>query len=94
MLDAFERAEAAIAPVYTAADIVADPQFAALGSIVSVDDPELGPVRMQNVPFRLSETPGRVRSTGPALGQHTAEVLAAYGVDAGRLAQLRKDGVV
>jgi crotonobetainyl-CoA:carnitine CoA-transferase CaiB-like acyl-CoA transferase len=94
VLAAFEQAEAAIAPIYTAADILADPQFAALGSIVRIDDPELGPVRMQNVPFRLSQTPGSVRSTGPALGEHTAEVLAAYGVDAGHLEKLRKDGVV
>ena len=91
---AFEKAEAAVAPIYTAADVIADPQFAALGSIVTIDDEELGPVRFQNVPFRLSETPGRIRSTGPRLGQHTAEVLARHGVDADRLAALRKAGAV
>jgi crotonobetainyl-CoA:carnitine CoA-transferase CaiB-like acyl-CoA transferase len=90
----FEKAEAAVAPIYTAADVLADPQFAALGSIVTIDDEELGPVRFQNVPFRLSETPGRVRSTGPRLGQHTAEVLARHGVDADRLAALREAGAV
>jgi crotonobetainyl-CoA:carnitine CoA-transferase CaiB-like acyl-CoA transferase len=91
---AFEKAEAAVAPIYTAADVLADPQYAALGSIVSVDDDELGPVRFQNVPFRLSETPGRVRTTGPRLGEHTAEVLARYGIDDERLAQLRASGAV
>jgi crotonobetainyl-CoA:carnitine CoA-transferase CaiB-like acyl-CoA transferase len=94
VVTAFEQAEAAVAPIYTAADVLADPQFAALGSIVTIEDEELGPVRFQNVPFRLSETPGRVRSTGPRLGQHTAEVLAGYGVDADRLAALRKAGAV
>ncbi|MDD7942059.1 CoA transferase [Actinomycetospora lutea] len=91
---AFEKAEAAVAPIYTAADVLADPQYAALGSIVSVDDDELGPVRFQNVPFRLSETPGRVRTTGPRLGEHTAEVLARHGVDDARLAELRAAGAV
>lgn len=91
---AFDRAQAAVAPIYTAADVLADPQFAALGSIVTLDDDELGPVRLQNVPFRLSETPGRVRTTGPRLGEHTAEVLAEHGVDAARLAALRRAGVV
>ncbi|WP_028921573.1 CaiB/BaiF CoA transferase family protein [Pseudonocardia acaciae] len=90
----FERANAAVAPIYTAADVMSDPQFEALGSIVSIEDEELGPVRMQNVPFRLSDTPGRVRSAGPALGRHTAEVLAGYGVDEARLDALRADGVV
>ncbi|GAA4910773.1 formyl-CoA transferase [Actinomycetospora succinea] len=91
---AFEKAEAAVAPIYTAADVLDDPQYAALGSIVSVDDDELGPVRFQNVPFRLSETPGRVRTTGPRLGEHTAEVLARHGVDDARLAELRAAGAV
>lgn len=91
---AFEKAEAAVAPIYTAADVLDDPQYAALGSIVSVDDDELGPVRFQNVPFRLSETPGRVRTTGPRLGEHTAEVLARHGIDDARLAELRAAGAV
>ena len=94
VLAAFADAQAAVAPIYTAADIVEDPQFAALGSILGIEDPELGPVRMQNIPFRLSDTPGRIRSTGPRLGEHTAEVLAAYGVDAARLAELRATGAV
>lgn len=94
VVGAFEEAQAAIAPIYTAADIVTDPQFQALGSILQIDDEQLGPLRMQNVPFRLSDTPGSVRSTGPTLGQHTAEVLAEYGVDESRLGQLREAGVL
>ncbi|WP_328302994.1 CaiB/BaiF CoA transferase family protein [Actinomycetospora sp. NBC_00405] len=91
---AFEKAEAAVAPIYTAADVLADPQYAALGSVVTVDDDELGPIRFQNVPFRLSETPGRVRTAGPRLGEHTAEVLARHGIDADRLAELRAAGAL
>ncbi|MCD2186541.1 CaiB/BaiF CoA transferase family protein [Actinomycetospora soli] len=91
---AFEKAEAAVAPIYTAADVLADPQYDALGSVVTVDDEELGPVRFQNVPFRLSETPGAVRTAGPPLGRHTAEVLAEVGVDADRLEALRAAGAV
>ncbi|NNH68512.1 CoA transferase [Nocardia uniformis] len=91
---AFEKAEAAVAPIYTAADVLADPQFRALGTIAELPDDELGTVRMQNVLFRLSETPGRIRWTGPPLGAHTAEVLREYGVDADRLAELRAAGVV
>jgi crotonobetainyl-CoA:carnitine CoA-transferase CaiB-like acyl-CoA transferase len=94
VIDEFEKAQAAVAPIYTAADVLDDPQFRALGSIVQVDDEELGPIRFQNVPFRLSETPGRVRTSGPPLGRHTAEVLARYGVDAARLEQLRASGAV
>ena len=51
----------AIAPIYDASDMLADPQLAALGAIASVDDAELGPLRMPNVISRLSETPGEIR---------------------------------
>ena len=88
----FEEAQAAVAPIYDVRDVLADPQFAALDSITTVDDDELGPLRMQNVLFRLGRTPGRITSAGPSLGQHTAEVLARYGVDEAALARLREQG--
>jgi crotonobetainyl-CoA:carnitine CoA-transferase CaiB-like acyl-CoA transferase len=88
----FEEAQAAVAPIYDVRDVLADPQFAALDSITTVEDDELGPLRMQNVLFRLGRTPGRITSAGPSLGQHTAEVLARYGVDEAELARLREQG--
>ncbi|CAM4078064.1 CoA transferase [Nocardia ninae] len=91
---AFEKAEAAVAPIYTAADVLEDPQYRALGSIIALPDAELGTVRMQNILFRLSETPGEIRWTGPPLGAHTDEVLARYGVDANERAELRAAGVI
>jgi crotonobetainyl-CoA:carnitine CoA-transferase CaiB-like acyl-CoA transferase len=94
VLRAFDEAEAAIAPVQDARDIVADPQLAALGSIVELDDPELGRVKLPNVLARLSETPGSVHWAGRAHGVDTASVLAEIGVDAAELEQLRAEGVV
>ena len=49
---------------------------------------------MHNVIPRLSETPGRLRSAAPSLGQHTAEILGQLGCDPGRLAALAADGVI
>jgi formyl-CoA transferase len=91
---AFERAEAAVAPIYDVADVLADPQYQALQSIVTVADPELGPLKMQNVLFRLSETPGSIRTTGPRLGEHNAEVFGRLGIDAEGLADLARQGVI
>ncbi len=93
VVTAFEEAQAAVAPIYTAADIMADPQYAALGSVLRIDDPELGPLKMPNIPFRLSDTPGEIRTTGPKLGEHTAEILARFGVDEQHLSELREQGV-
>jgi formyl-CoA transferase len=81
--------------VYRAPDMLEDPQFAARDSIVSVDHPVFGPVRMQNAFPRLSETPGRVRWPGPALGEHTEAVLTErLGLTPERLAELRASRVV
>ena len=91
---AFEEAHAAVAPIYDVRDVLADPQFNALGSLVRVPDPELGSVLMQNVLFRLSETPGEIRSAGPSIGQHTAEVLGELGIGPDEVAELRRKGAV
>ncbi len=91
---AFERAEAAIAPIYDVADIAVDPQFAALGSFVDLPDDELGELSIQNVTFRLSDTPGRVRWTGPPKGKHTDEVLREAGYGDDEIAALRESGAV
>ena len=92
VLAAFESAEAAIAPVYDARDILADPQLQAIGAIASVPDDRLGHVLMSNVIARLSETPGEIRWTGRDHGADTEQVLAEIGIDAARLAALRAEG--
>jgi crotonobetainyl-CoA:carnitine CoA-transferase CaiB-like acyl-CoA transferase len=94
VLEAFEAAEAAIAPVYEAPDILADPHLRAIGAVRSIDDAELGPIKMTNVVSRLSETPGEVRHTGGRHGEDTAAVLGELGLLAEDIARLRGDGVV
>jgi crotonobetainyl-CoA:carnitine CoA-transferase CaiB-like acyl-CoA transferase len=91
---AFRQAEAAITRINSIADVMSDPQYAALGSIASVEDSELGAIKMQNVIFRLSETPGSIRWTGPALGAHNEEVYSRLGIDEQELIQLAEDGAI
>ena len=62
--------------IYTAPDMIADPHFQARKAIIEVAHPVFGPLKMQNVAPRLSDTPGAVRHVGPELGEHTDEVLA------------------
>lgn len=94
VLAAFEKAEAAVAPIQDVRDVMTDPQYAALDTITTVADPDLGPLRMQNVLFRLSETPGAIRWTGRPHGADTAEVLAELGLTETELARLREEGAV
>jgi crotonobetainyl-CoA:carnitine CoA-transferase CaiB-like acyl-CoA transferase len=94
VLEAFESAEAAIAPIYDARDILADPQFGAIGAIPTVEDEELGPIRMLNLVSRLSETPGAIEHAGKPQGRDTASVLAELGVAEAELERLRSAGAV
>ena len=73
VITAFEKAQAAVAPVYEVDDVLNDPQFRARGLTVEVPDAELGTVRMPGLPFRLSATPGRIDWAGPRVGEHTEE---------------------
>lgn len=76
-------------------DIVADQTHAECEAIISVNDPELGPVRMQGVIPRLTQHPGAVWRSGPALGQDTDDVLRDYiGMPTEEIATLRHRGVI
>jgi len=74
-------AGATVGPIYSIADIAADPHFRERGIVVDVEDAEFGSLPVHNVVPRLSATPGVFRRPAPALGEHTAEVLAEAGID-------------
>ncbi|MCX4810370.1 CoA transferase [Streptomyces sp. NBC_01239] len=94
VLAAFEKAEAAVAPIQDVRDVMEDPQYQALDTITTVDDPELGPLRMQNVLFRLSATPGAIRWTGRPHGADTDTVLTELGLTDAELTTLRQAGAL
>ncbi|PKV85231.1 CaiB/BaiF CoA-transferase family protein [Streptomyces sp. TLI_146] len=93
-MTAFEKAEAAIAPIYDIREVMTDPQYRALDTLTTVDDPELGPVKMQNVLFRLSETPGAIRWAGRPHGADTDAVLTELGLSAQEITTLRGAGAL
>ena len=75
------------------AQVVAHPQVKARGSMVEVNHPSAGKVRVVGVPVRLSETPGSVRTPSPSLGEHTDEVLRELlDLNAKEIAALRAAG--
>nr|MDE0499910.1 CoA transferase [bacterium] len=95
VMEAFTAAQAAVAPIYDISQIMADPQYQALDSITEVEDPELGSIKMQNVLFRMSETPGQVRWSGRPRGADNRRIYCEeLGVSEEELADLEKKGVV
>ncbi|MFC2153276.1 CoA transferase, partial [Actinomycetota bacterium] len=92
---AFEDADAAIAPIYDIAQVFQDPQYQALDTITAVEDPELGTVRMQNVLFRLSDTPGSIRWAGRPLGSDNKEVFGnELGLSVEQIEDLAARGII
>ncbi|MFG3255776.1 CaiB/BaiF CoA transferase family protein [Streptomyces sp. NPDC048172] len=91
---AFEEAQAAVAPVFDVRDVMENEQYRALGSITEVEDEDLGTVKMQNVLFRLSETPGAIKWAGRAHGADTDEVLTGLGLTQAEIAALREEGAL
>jgi crotonobetainyl-CoA:carnitine CoA-transferase CaiB-like acyl-CoA transferase len=95
VIETFLDARIPVAPVNTVADIVADPHVRARDDLVTVDDPEYGPVRMLAPLARLSATPATVRWAGPALGAHTDDVYREWlALADDELDGLRREGVI
>jgi crotonobetainyl-CoA:carnitine CoA-transferase CaiB-like acyl-CoA transferase len=90
----FEAAEVTATPIYEIDQLLDDPHVQARGVLVEAPDEEAGSVLMHNIIPRLSDTPGRLRSAAPTLGQHTNSVLRSIGYDAARLAALAAEGVI
>ncbi len=81
--------------IYRGAEMLEDVHFKARDTIARVMHPQLGELRMQAVAPRLSETPGRIRHAGPALGEHNDAVLrGVLGLDAARLEALQAARVI
>ncbi|WP_199549764.1 CaiB/BaiF CoA-transferase family protein [Streptomyces sp. N35] len=94
VVTAFEKAEAAVAPVLDIRDVMDNEQYQALDTITAVADDELGTIQMQNVLFRLSATPGAIRWAGRPHGADTDAVLADLGLNDAEIAALRERGTL
>lgn len=77
--------------IYRAPEMLEDPHFAARQSLVDVDTPRWGTIKMQNAFPRLSDTPSTIRSPAPVeIGQHNAEIYGALlGMDADEMDRLK-----
>ncbi|MEW2354137.1 CoA transferase [Spirillospora sp. NPDC029432] len=80
---------------YRAKDMLADPHYKAREAIIRMAHPEFGDFPMHNVFPKLSDTPGEVRSLGPSLGEHNAEVYGGLlGLGAAELDGLAGTGTI
>jgi formyl-CoA transferase len=82
--------------IYRAPEMLADPHFAARESLIEVDHPRWGKMKMQNVFPKLSKTPGSVRTlASQTVGEDGDAILGErLGLTAADLEALRARGVI
>jgi succinyl-CoA:(S)-malate CoA-transferase subunit B len=78
VLAACEAGQVPCGPVYGIDEIFEDPQYAARGNLVRIEDERAGELTLPAVCPRLSETPGAIRWAGRALGADGDAVLADW----------------
>jgi crotonobetainyl-CoA:carnitine CoA-transferase CaiB-like acyl-CoA transferase len=84
-----------VATAYTAADMFADPHFAARGDLIEIEDPVIGTVRQQAAYPRFVGEPAVKPAGAPVLGADTDEVLSdVLGLDTGEIERLRAGGTI
>jgi crotonobetainyl-CoA:carnitine CoA-transferase CaiB-like acyl-CoA transferase len=86
--------ETCAAPVYAIDEVVSDRHLRDRGSIMEGSAVGEGARDQVGMLVKFSETPGRVRCGGPALGEHTHELLAEVGYDDGALRSLEQAGAI
>ncbi len=94
MLAALRAAGVPAGRVRTVPEALAAPQTLAREMVVPLAHPTIPDFKTIGTPVKLSDTPGRPRSAPPALGEHTARVLAELGIDAAAQARLREEGAI
>jgi formyl-CoA transferase/succinyl-CoA--D-citramalate CoA-transferase len=81
--------------IFTAADMVADPHYAARDMVLRLASYQGWKVPMTGIVPKFSETPGEVRATGAPLGAHTRQVLSELaGADDEELDALESAGAI
>jgi crotonobetainyl-CoA:carnitine CoA-transferase CaiB-like acyl-CoA transferase len=95
VLTLLESAKLPAAPLNSPQDVLDDPHVAAMGFLQRVPFPGAAhDVPIAATPFRLSATPGEIRSRAPLLGEHTDEVLGEVGYTSAQIAHLRSSRVI
>ena len=90
-----EIAQVPCGPIYAIDEIFQDPQYAARGNILKVQDDRVGELSIPNLVPRLSDTPGSIKWLGPRLGEHNDEIFKTeLGMTVEEIERLKAKGVV
>ena len=83
-----------VAKVNDQKDVENDPQVIHNKTFVEVEHPKAGKVKVTNVPFTMSETPGKIKRPSPMIGEHGADILAELGYSEEAIKRLILENVI
>jgi crotonobetainyl-CoA:carnitine CoA-transferase CaiB-like acyl-CoA transferase len=90
-----DRERVANSPILNIQQVVDDPHLNERGYFVEVEHPVIGKAKIPGIPFKLSETPGEVKSPSPLVGEHNEFILGKYlGINRAEIHQLKEEGVI
>ena len=93
-MQTLQAADVPVGKIYSVRDMMSDPQFLARKMFEQHTFADGTPIKLPAITPKLSETPGETKWLGPALGEHTDDVLKTLGYDDAGIEELRRDGVV
>ena len=83
-----------VGKVYGLDEVFSDPQVLHRQMLLEVEHPALGKFKQAGIAPKLSQTPGKVRTLSPLLGEHSEEILRELGYSQGDIENLRQEGVI
>jgi len=83
-----------VAKVNKQQDVHEDPQVVHNDTFIDIEHPKAGSVKVTNIPFTMSETPGQINRPSPMLGEHGPEILSELGFSKAQIAQFEHNNVI
>ena len=83
-----------VAKVNDQKDVENDPQVIHNNTFVEVEHPKAGKVKVTNVPFTMSETPGQIKRPSPMIGEHGEDILEEIGYDKEAIERLVSENII
>jgi crotonobetainyl-CoA:carnitine CoA-transferase CaiB-like acyl-CoA transferase len=80
--------------VYTLDEVFSDPHVIQRQMVLEIEHPTFGKIKQAGIVPKLSDTPGKVRTFTPLIGEHTEEVLKGLGYSHKEIESLRKEGTI